>query len=115
MIRKLGLDHNHALNRDLRPIVQHNVHDLRIDEYVLDPLVAQQINHQTHECISAGYTETIDRPTLAVQITIAPLISTRDERLESITAPSGGRSAEKGHESSSAQGNASDLSSNVSC
>jgi hypothetical protein len=54
MLRKLGLDHNHALNRDLRPIVQHNVHDLRIDEYVLDQLVAQQVNHQAHECISAG-------------------------------------------------------------
>jgi hypothetical protein len=54
MIRRLGLDHNHALNRDLRPIVQHNVHDLRIDEYVLDQLVPQQINHKAHECISAG-------------------------------------------------------------
>ena len=54
MIRRLGLDHNHAVNRDLRPIVQHNVHDLRIDEYVADQLVAQQINHQAHECISAG-------------------------------------------------------------
>ena len=68
-----GLDDDEPLDRYLRPVVQHYVNDFRIDEYVLDQLIAQQINHQTHEGLSAGYARTKRRP-IGVPETFLPVL-----------------------------------------
>ena len=60
MVGRLRLDHNQTLNRYLGPVRQHNVHDLLIDERVLDQLSTKRINDETHEC-NIGRINGIDR------------------------------------------------------